>query len=567
MPPISRAILPLALGGVLAAASPALGASGPRAIAAAPSAQRLDLVIPLVADDAGLRAFAQGVSTPGSALYGRYEPVPLLAERFGATPVVQRRALRFLRSAGATGVWINETRMFADATMTVGRAERTFGVTLARYADTAGNPSFIAPALSASTSRAQPSLPAGLVGVATGVIGLDTRRLAPSLSPPRSGPGAFAHASTVAAPHSRARAARTASGYLPVSGTQAGCAAARGSGSGFTPNQYTTAYGIAPLRAAGLRGQGERIALIEVDGYRSSDIKRFAACFGLDIPALNPHLLGARHLLAPGGESTLDLEITDAVAPNLKAIDVYENTGNAAAVTRSVVLPLLSPGAKPAVISASLGRCEPELELAFNRATLTSIERDVELAAATGITLVVAAGDTGSSDCTSSRGGVIARRAVAYPASSPFVTAVGGTNLLLGPPTKSRPSSSGMTRRSPWPVAEAVRASCSPAPATRKGSSTVPAACCPMSRSWPTRRRATRSTATRRGTPTAAAPAARGRPSAGPAPRPRCSPRGRRSSTRIWPAAGACRSVSQPAAVPHRSIAPGDGGLQRRHLR
>ncbi len=218
-----------------------------------------------------------------------------------------------------------------------------------------------------------------------------------------------------------------------MSGTQSGCAEARGAESGFTPNQYVNAYGLTPLRLQSLSGQGERIALIEVDGYRYSDIKTFASCFGLDIPAINTYTVGAHHPLGPGEESTLDLEVVDAVAPDLKAIDVYENAGDAADVTRSVVLPLLSAGAKPQVISASLGLCEPYMELAFSRATLTSIERDVELAAATGITLIVATGDDGSSGCINSRGAIVDRLAVNYPATSPFVTAVGGTNVSLTP--------------------------------------------------------------------------------------------------------------------------------------
>ena len=46
---------------------------------------------------------------------------------------------------------------------------------------------------------------------------------------------------------------------------------------GFTPNQYLTAYGYDPLHAAGITGGGERVALIEIDGFRYSDVQNFAA--------------------------------------------------------------------------------------------------------------------------------------------------------------------------------------------------------------------------------------------------------------------------------------------------
>ncbi len=173
-------------------ASLAVAAAG-NAATAAPAAQRLRLVIPLVADDAGLRTFAQSVSTPGSPLYGQYEPVPLLAQRFGATSAVRARAVHFLRAAGGTGVSVNPTGMFAEATMTVRDADRVFGVRLERFAGSGGAPDFIAPAAAATASRAAPPLPAGLSGVATGVVGLDTRRLTPSYALPRARPGAYAH--------------------------------------------------------------------------------------------------------------------------------------------------------------------------------------------------------------------------------------------------------------------------------------------------------------------------------------------------------------------------------------
>ena len=66
------------------------------------------------------------------------------------------------------------------------------------------------------------------------------------------------------------------------------------------PNQYQTAYGFSPLFAANIRGQGERVALIEIDGFRDADINTFAQCFGLDVPRLNGFGVGIKHQLAPG---------------------------------------------------------------------------------------------------------------------------------------------------------------------------------------------------------------------------------------------------------------------------
>src|SRR5581483_948216 len=131
-------------------------------------------------------------------------------------------------------------------------------------------------------------VPAGLRGLVKSVVGLDTR------------------------PVAKPSAAGVPSGYQNRSGTATGCAGAQLSG-GFTPNQYMTAYDFAPLRAAGVGGQGETAALIEIDGFKNSDVDAFAQCFGLPVPALNAYGVGGiSHPLPPGGEATLDLEVLDA---------------------------------------------------------------------------------------------------------------------------------------------------------------------------------------------------------------------------------------------------------------
>jgi subtilase family serine protease len=426
---VIRAMKRLAAVLVCALAVPCLAAPAAcarvRALGPAPASARLDVVLPLQADDAGLRRFAFDVSTPSSPQYGAYEPIALLAQRFGAGPSVRARVLRYLRAAGAADAAINPTGMFAEAHMSVALAERMFGAPLTRFAKSGGE-RFIAPASTSRASAARVRVPAALQGLALGVLGLDTRRVVPIPTPPRP--------HVVGAVRGHASAAQPPSGYVPASGTPAGCAAGVGSG-GFTPNQYLSAYDYAPLRAVGLSGRGERVAVIEIDGFKYSDITTFARCFGLPVPRLSVFLVGASRELPAGGETTLDLEVLDAVAPNLDSIEVYENAGDAASVFKSFVLPLIAPGAKPQVVSASLGLCEPFLASDFGRAGINSIERDVELATATGITLVASSGDSGSASCIQN-GKVVDALAVSYPASSDFVTAVGGTNVVLSAANK-----------------------------------------------------------------------------------------------------------------------------------
>jgi len=386
---------------------PATGLAAPGLTAAsrigpAPTTQVLQLVLPLEADDSGLRRFAEAVTTPGSPDYAQYESIPWLARHFGASQRIRRAVARFLRRSGARHVRIDATGLFADATLTSALADRLFRTSLAEFHATRGG-SFAAPA-------AGVHLPAGLRGLVTGVVGLNTRVLAVP-----------------------AQAYDVPSGYVGVTGTPRGCAAGLSAG-GFAPNQYLAAYDYTPLQAAGIEGQGERVALIEIDGFRASDISTFANCFGLHQPPIQAFGVGVNQALPPGGESTLDLEVLDAAAPDLRAIDVYESNAQAADVLEALTAPLQNPGYKPDVISASLGLCEAQTEEAVGRSGINATEAALEEAAASGISFAAAAGDDGSADCVQSDNPnalPLPELAVNYPASSPWVTGVGGTNFKL----------------------------------------------------------------------------------------------------------------------------------------
>ena len=184
----------------------------------------------------------------------------------------------------------------------------------------------------------------------------------------------------LAATGARTAASQSTSAYLPRSGTAGGCSGARHTGS-FTPNQYLTAYGYRGLHNQGLEGQGERAALIEIDGYRASDINGFVRCFRLPYPHISVHPVGGlRHPLAPGGETTLDLELMTAAAPRLSNIYVYESRGTAGHVLRAYSA-ALARGRRPQVISASLGICEPLALDTMGKPGINGIERILATAA------------------------------------------------------------------------------------------------------------------------------------------------------------------------------------------
>ncbi len=418
---VATAACLLCAGALSATPAVAAGSNHWTWLGAAPGAGSVSLALPLKADVNGLEQFAAAVSNPKSPQYGQFDSIANLAERFGAPAAERARVVSYLKGAGATGVKVDVTGLFADATMTVSQAGRLFGTTLGNFRTAAAGPRgaiFRAPETSVR-------IPAALRDEVTGVVGLDTLPLFGSSTPAESS-ARFPH--KAAAPGDE-RAADE-SGYLQRTGAAAGCTAAV-SQSGFTPNQYLTAYNYAPLQASGLEGQGERVALIEIDGFRYSDLRNFSKCFGLATPAINGFGVGLKRPLAAGGESTLDLEVLDAAAPRLKAVDVYESRPSAVDVLHSLTAPLSNSGSKPDIISASLGSCEEATRLTIGNSGLRNVEGALALAAASGISVLASSGDDGSSACLTPDGRPLPGLAVSYPASSPFVTGVGGTNFAL----------------------------------------------------------------------------------------------------------------------------------------
>jgi kumamolisin len=388
------------------AVAAALAMPAALALPAVASAAPLQLVLPLHTNTRGLARFAAAVSDPASPHYGDYRSVAWLSRHFGARPAVQQRVVAYLRAQGAAAVSVDATGQLAEARIDPARAARLFGTRL-RQARSAAGARILAPDTAVH-------VPAALRGLVSGVVGLNTAAVAGDALPASSG---YVGPDPGAAP--------------------SGCAGGTAEG-GFTPNEYLDAYQYTPLQQQGLLGQGERVALIEIDGFQMSDLQTFANCFGLHVPTIRSFSVGGAGQLPAGGEATLDLEVLAAAAPDLNAIDVYETEADAADVLRALARPLQSTGFKPQVISVSLGLCESKTLQNIGRAGIRALENVLKVATAAGVSVLGASGDYGSADCPSSSAGPTRPRpvpalAVSFPASSPWVTSVGGVNFDLTP--------------------------------------------------------------------------------------------------------------------------------------
>ncbi len=195
-------------------------------------------------------------------------------------------------------------------------------------------------------------------------------------------------------------------------------AAAASSGT-FTPPQVAQVYNFP---TAG-NGAGQTIGIIELGGgYKPADITNYFKSLGITAPTVTDVLLdgGANAPTTPDsadGEVLLDIEVAGGVAPGAKIV-VYFTTNTDQGFQDAISTAIHDTTNNPSVISISWGGSESS----WTQTAINSMDSTCAGAAALGITITVASGDSGSSD-----GGTGDH--VDFPASSPNVLACGGTAL------------------------------------------------------------------------------------------------------------------------------------------
>lgn len=182
-------------------------------------------------------------------------------------------------------------------------------------------------------------------------------------------------------------------------------------------------YGVEQPVAQGRTGDGVTIAMIEIESFDPRVFQTYDACTAgaLDPARVTETSVEPAPPPTPGSEVALDTVAIGLLAP-----------GAAQQITRfdpasSIVFPLLSildaagEGDTPEILLSTVGFCEDarsddEVELG---------ERLLATFALSGTTTVVSSGDTGSSSCHPGSDDP----AVQYPASSAWVTSIGGASF------------------------------------------------------------------------------------------------------------------------------------------
>jgi subtilase family serine protease len=376
---------------------------------------------------AAARQFATAVSTPGSTVYHHYLSASQWEARYSPTAAQVASVTTWLRQAGLDVGTVSADRMTVAASGGAAQVERTFATTLSLH-DVGGRTLRLA-----DTAL---SVPADLAGVVVGASGVSQTMATPDLV--TDGPVAGAGADAAQPPGYRTAqpcgtyygqqidTAQPPYGHgYPSPAPYAVC--------GYTPPQLRSAYALPDRKAGGADGTGQTVAVI--DSYVSPTLGADAAQYAAVEDPGHPYATGQFSELLPAsfddrgecqatgwyGEQTLDVEAVHATAPGAKILYVAAADCFDALYTS---LQTVIDGGLANVITDSWG--DDGGDLLDDVATRTSVDDMLTMAAGTGISVLFSSGDNGDEFST------LGFTSADYPASSPWVTAVGGTTLEVG---------------------------------------------------------------------------------------------------------------------------------------
>ncbi len=403
-------------------AVPAWAVHGARRGDAAPS-RTVSLRVYLSMRNAGAAAAqVQALNDPKSPSFHHYLSAAQFRASYAPSNASVAAVSAWLRSAGLRVAYVPQNHYYVSATGDVAAAERAFAVRLGEYA--AHGKVLRAP-------DAAPSTPSSLAGTVIAVVGLDesAQLLHPNTVVDSNSPSApptpgFRNAAPCSAYWNQTQATDLpALAGHPNPLPWAPC--------GYTPTQLRSAYGVAGAVAGGLDGRGVTVGV--VDAFASptirADVQQYAAAhdaahpwtagqYSEQVPPGIFHV-GADNPCDPQGwygEQTLDVEAVHAMAPAADVIYAGGKSCDDPAI--DAALNHLVDGNRVDLVTNSYG----DVGEGVSPDAIRAFDQIATQAAVQGITLTFSSGDDG--DETDN----LPQPSADFSASSPLVTAVGGTS-------------------------------------------------------------------------------------------------------------------------------------------
>ena len=351
-------------------------ASGLAATGRLAATDHLNLAISLpLRQKQALARFLNELYDPASANYRRFLTPEQFAQRFGPAKEDYKVLVEFARANGFTVTAEHPNRTLLDVNGSVADIEKALHTTLRVYTHPTEARTFYAP-------ESQPSIDISVAVL--DISGLNSYHL----------------------PHPknlRAIPAGESGRPTPKSGS--------GPSGAYMGKDFRAAY--AP--GVTLTGAGQRVGLLEFDGYYASDISTYESQAGLPAVPLQNVLLDSFNGVPTVGrdsgsdEVSLDIEMTVAMAPGLAGIILYEAGPNGIA---NDILNRMATDNLAKQLSCSWD---------FGTPTAGSADQIFQQMAAQGQSFFNASGDDGAYT-----------GAIPAPDDDPYITLVGGTTLTTG---------------------------------------------------------------------------------------------------------------------------------------
>jgi subtilase family serine protease len=387
--------------------------------AAAITAVNVKVYLTARGGQAALEAGVAAVSTPGSPSYRHFLTPAQYRAQYEPSRAEVRSVAKWLRASGFS-TSVERYHRYVAGAGTVAAAEQAFGTTLESY-------QLNGQVVLAPTSAA--TVPAAVAGSVLGVVGLDTapRLMKPAGATPVPPPPGFRNARPCSTTYGQVIAKKQADHVTPLPKFEgqfrnyAVC--------GYLPWMFRSAYeGDA---AATLDGTGVTVAI--VDAYAAGTIRQDANTYATrrgDAPFAqgqfkqilpntytNLDLCGASGWF---GEETLDVEAVHGMAPGAN-IRYYAGRSCFDNDLTATVAKVIDQD-QAQIITNSYGDLG---EVFITAGQIQADQQNFLQAAIQGITIMFSSGDSGDEVAN------LGTPQPDYPASSPYVTAVGGTSTAI----------------------------------------------------------------------------------------------------------------------------------------
>jgi len=348
-----------------------------------------------------LQEFINELQTAGSPNYHRWISAQEFGERFGVAKQDLETITFWLESYGFKVNVVYPSGMVIDFSGTAGQVRAAFQTDIHNVE--AKGESHVA-------NMSDPRIPAALAAAVSGIVSLHDFR-----------------------PHAMYEMRKSRVEYSFPDGSG-------GNSYAVVPADLATIYNLNPLFAAGYSGQGQTIVVIEdTNVFTASDWNAFRSTFGLSgytsgsfttvhpAPTSGTNNCASPGVIAPNdAEAILDAEWASAAAPNAAIVMATCADSGATFGGLIAVQNLINARSQPpAIMSISYGQCETVNGAAANAAYNSVYQQ----AATEGVSVFVAAGDSGAAGCDNSATNATHGIGVNAFASTPYNVAVGGTDF------------------------------------------------------------------------------------------------------------------------------------------